>query len=280
MAQNLATKYAKKVAERFSLKSLTDSAVNQDYDWTGVVTVEVYSVDVPSMNNYTRTGSARYGTASELGTTKDTLTLTRDRSFTFTIDRGNWNESQMVTEAGKALARTIDEVVVPEIDQYRLAAMATAAINNDQWAPTYAAVSASNAYQIVLEMNELLSNNKVPVGNRILFVSAAFYKFLKLDNSFILASELGQKMLVNGQVGEVDGNKVVMVPSSYFPTEVDAILAHPSATVAPTKLEDYKTHDNPPGINGWLVEGRIIYDAFVLDAKVDGLAVHTTTPSS
>lgn len=280
MAQNLASKYDKKVAERFSLTSRTDAAVNQDYDWTGVVTVQVYSVDVPSMNNYSRTGSSRYGTASELGTTLDTLTLTRDRSFTFTIDRGNWNESQMVTEAGKALARTIDEVVVPEVDAYRLAAMATAAIANDAWAPTYAAVSASNAYQIILEMNEILSEAKVPTTKRILFVTPGFYKYLKLDNSFILNSESGQKMLVNGQVGVVDDNRVVVIPSSYFPYEVDAVLAHPVSTTAPTKLEDYKTHDNPPGINGWLVEGRIIYDAFVLDAKVDGIAVHTTTPSS
>lgn len=280
MAQNLAIKYAKKVAERFSLKSLTDKAVNKDYDWTGVVTVEVYSVDVPTMNNYSRTGSTRYGTASELGTTKDTLTLTRDRSFTFTIDRGNWNESQMVTEAGRALARTIDEVVVPEIDSYRLAAMSTAALANDHWAPSYEAVSASNAYQIVLEMNELLSEDKVPLPKRVLFVTPGFYKFLKLDNSFILASEMGQKARINGQVGEVDGNAVVVVPSSYFPSNTDAILAHPSATVAPQKLEDYKTHDNPPGINGWLVEGRIIYDAFVLDAKVDAIAVHNTDPSA
>lgn len=280
MAQNLATKYAKKVAERFSLKSLTDAAVNKDYDWTGVVTVEVYSVDVPSMNNYSRTGSARYGTASELGTTKDTLTLSRDRSFTFTIDRGNWNESQMVQEAGKSLARTIDEVVVPEIDVYRLAAMATAAISNGHWTPNYDPVSASNAYQIVLEMGELLDEDKVPTTRRVLFVSPAFYKYLKLDDDFTFASEIAAKRVINGQVGEADGNAVVKVPSSYFPTEVDAILAHPSVTVAPQKLEDYKTHDNPPGINGWLVEGRIIYDAFCLDAKVNGLAVHTTTPSS
>lgn len=42
---------------------------------------------------------------------------------------------------------------------------------------------------------------------------------------------------------------------------------HPVATVAPTKLEDYKIHQDPPGISGELVEGRIVYDAFVLDNK-------------
>lgn len=33
------------------------------------------------------------------------------------------------------------------------------------------------------------------------------------------------------------------------------------------KLESYKTHEDPPGINGTLVEGRICYDAFVLENK-------------
>ncbi|MFR7958918.1 MAG: hypothetical protein ACLU6P_00110 [Roseburia intestinalis] len=44
-------------------------------------------------------------------------------------------------------------------------------------------------------------------------------------------------------------------------------MCHPCATVAPTKLEDYKIHQDPPGISGSLVEGRICYDAFVLDNK-------------
>ena len=45
------------------------------------------------------------------------------------------------------------------------------------------------------------------------------------------------------------------------------MVAHPCATVVPTKLESYITHHNPPGINGDLVEGRVVYDAFVLDNK-------------
>lgn len=45
------------------------------------------------------------------------------------------------------------------------------------------------------------------------------------------------------------------------------MIAHPVATVAPTKLEDYRIHQDPPGISGDLVEGRICYDAFVLDNK-------------
>lgn len=49
------------------------------------------------------------------------------------------------------------------------------------------------------------------------------------------------------------------------------MLAHPCACVAPTKLEDYKIHADPPGISGSLVEGRICYDAFLLDNKLKAI---------
>lgn len=273
MAVNLAAKYSSKVDERFKLKSLTESAVNNNYDWEGVKTISVYSIPTVTMNNYSRTGLARYGTAAELDNTKTDYTLTRDRSFTFAIDRGNWQETQMVMEAGKALARQIDEVIVPEIDIYRLAAMATAATTAGNVSAA-TVITASNAYSSLLKATEKQADLKVPLENRIAFVKPSYFNFLKQDNTFIKASELAQNMLIKGQVGEVDGIKIVMVPSTYLPANTEFIVTNPIATVAPKKLEDYKTHDNPPGINGWLVEGRTIYDAFVLTNKVNAIYVH------
>jgi N4-gp56 family major capsid protein len=266
MAVNLASKYSSKVDERFKLKSLTESAVNNDYDWDGVKTVTVYSVPTVAMGNYTRTGLARYGTAAELDNTITNYTLSRDRSFTFTIDKGNFQETQMVMQAGKALARQVDEVIVPEIDIYRLSTMSAAAIAAGG-TPTPTSITSSNAYSSLLKATEYMSDNKVPLTGRIAFVTPQYYSFIKLDPSFIKNSDMGQQIMINGQVGTVDGVKIVVVPSSYLPANHAFIVVHPSATVAPKKLEDYKTHDNPPGINGWLVEGRTIYDAFVLTNK-------------
>lgn len=270
MAVNLATKYSPKVDERFRLKSLTEAAVHQDYEWEGVDTIKVYSIPTVAMGDYTRTGLARYGTAAELQDTVATYQLTRDRAFTFTIDRGNQMESMGVREAGKALARQNDEVIVPEIDIYRLAAYVTAAAANGG-RPTAANITASNAYSSFLTGNAYLDENKVPQVGRIAFVNPTFYNFLKLDPTFLKASDIGQQMLINGQVGEVDGVKIVKAPSTYFPTKTPFIIVHKSVMCSPKKLEDYKTHDNPPGINGWLCEGRIIYDAFVLDSKKKGV---------
>lgn len=274
MAVNLASKYEKKVAERFKLQSLTQSAINTDYEWTGVDTINVYSVPTVAMNNYTKTGLSRYGTAAELDNTLQTMKLTRDRAFTFTIDRANNQDTNGVMAAGKALARQLQEVIVPEIDIYRLAAMSAAAITNGHTATV--AITKANAYEQFLNANAVLDDKKVPVNGRIAFVTPAFYNFIKLDSTFVKASEIGQKMLINGQVGEVDGVKIVKVPTTYLPANHAFVIAHPAATVAAEKLEDYKTHDNPPGINGWLVEGRKRYDAFVLDAKKDALFAHKT----
>lgn len=271
MAVNLASKYSQKVDERFKLKSLTQAGVNNDYEWAGVNSVTVYSIPTVAMNDYTKTGTSRYGTAAELDNTVQTMTLTRDRSFTFTIDRGNYQDTQMTMQAGKALARQIDEVIVPEIDTYRLSSMASAAVAAGGWnnlaTGTTSPIDATNAYSELLAATEYFADNKAPNSGYIAWVSPAYYKYIKLDNNFILASEIGQKMKINGQVGEVDGIKIVRVPSSYLPASTDFIVAHSIATVAPNKLEDYKTHDNPPGINGWLVEGRKRYDAFVLANK-------------
>ena len=87
MAINYAEKYSPQVDERFNLGSLTTALVNNAYDWLGVATVKVYSVPTAEMNDYTLTGSNRYGTPAELNNEVQEMTLAKDRSFTFTIDK-------------------------------------------------------------------------------------------------------------------------------------------------------------------------------------------------
>jgi len=272
MAVNLASKYEKKIDERFKLKNMTEPAVNHDYSWDGVNAITVYSIPTVAMNNYTKSGLTRYGTAAELDNTVQTLTLSRDRAFTFTIDRGNKQDTQGVMDAGKALARQIDEVITPEVDSYRLSVISAAGIAAGGTAT--AALDASSAYKALLTAGEYMSDNKVPLAGRMAFVTPAYYSLIKQDNSFIKASEIAQNALIKGQIGEVDGVKIIVVPSSYFPANHNFIMTLQTATVAVNKLTDYKIHDNPVGVNGFLVEGRVRYDAFVLNNKNKAIYVH------
>ena len=91
MAINLAEKYSKKVQERYAAKSRTDSYAGHDYDFTGVKTIKIYSVDTVPMTDYTRSGTSRFGNLTELGDAVQEMTLAKDRAFTFSIDNGNKN---------------------------------------------------------------------------------------------------------------------------------------------------------------------------------------------
>lgn len=272
MAINYASKYDGKLVERFKLKSLTEAGVNREYEWAGVNSINVYTIPTVALNDYSLTGSSRYGTPTELQNTIQTMTVTKDRSFSITIDKKTMQDTPLESLAGKALAMETDELIIPEIDVYRLAAMSAAAIANSATATV--AITASNAYTNFLKATEWFGNKKIPQGERIAWVTYSFYSFLKQDPAFMLASDVAENMKINGMVGMCDGVKIVAVPSTYLPANHAFIMAHPSATVACKKLEDYKTHDNPPGINGALIEGRVRYDAFVLDTKKDALYAH------
>lgn len=272
MAINYASKYAQKIDEKFARESMTSPAINTDYDFVGVKTVNVYSVPTADMTDYSVTGTSRYGTPKELDNTVQELTMSMDRSFTFTIDRGTYNDTQMSNAAGAALQRQIREVVVPEIDKYRFEKICAGADTVKT-----GTITKTNAYDSFLTGAASLIENNVPLVGCVAFVSSDFYKNIKEDSSFIRNGDMSQQMLIKGQVGTIDGIPVIVVPKSYLPAKVEFIITNHASTTSPVKLSEYKIHDNPPGINGWLVEGRVYYDAFVLDNKKNAIYVFKTT---
>lgn len=275
MAINYAKKYAQKIDERFAQEALSTSAVNNDYDFVGVQTVYVYSIPTASMNNYSRTGTSRYGTPAEMENSVQEMTVTQDRSFTFTIDRGNYNDTQMANAAGTALQRQIREVIVPEVDKYRFAKICAGAENI-----AAGAVTPQNAHSLFLNGTTELIDNNVPIDGCTAFISSSFFRCIKQDASFVKNGDVSQEMMVKGQVGVIDGIPVVVVPKSYLPENVEFFIVNKAAVTSPIKLSEYKIHDNPPGINGWLIEGRVNYDTFVLESKKEGIYVHKSSATS
>lgn len=268
MAVNLAEKYSDKVDERFKQSSITEALINRDYDWTGVKTLKIYSIETVTPGDYTRSGTNRYGTPAELGDNLDEYTVTQDKAFTFTVDKGNDIEQLGVKNAGKALAREIDEEIVPMVDKYRLGKMIASAGIADT-----VTVTKTNAYETLLGAVEKLGDAKVPRAGRIIVAPNSFYTKIRLDDSFIKASDIAQNMLINGQMGSIEGMPLVLAPSDYFTEGTQFMIVHPIATTAPTRLNEYKIHIDPPGISGALVEGRTIYDAFVLKNKAKAIYV-------
>ena len=270
--KNLASRYAKEVDERFTRESQAAMALNNNYKFTGVQTVNVYSIPVVPMKDYNRSGLNRYGTPTDLTRNVQPLTVKKDRGYTFIIDKGDKIQSQMVMDAGQALARQIREVVVPEYDTYVFTTLAATATARGNYSTER--ITKSNAYEMFLAGQEALGNKNVPDKGRVAFCSYRFANFLKQDPSFVKYGNMSQEMVIKGVLGEVDGTKIVKVPSSRLPNGCAFILTHPIAATAPKILDEYKIHDNPPGISGWLVEGRFIYDCFVLNEKANAIYYH------
>ena len=94
---------------------------------------------------------------------------------------------------------------------------------------------------------------------------------MKRSKDIIMETDIAEDMRLRGVISNIDGAAVIKVPAVRLPENFGFMLAHPCACVAPTKLEDYKIHADPPGISGSLVEGRICYDAFLLDNKLKAI---------
>jgi hypothetical protein len=276
MAQNLATKFSSKVSERLNSESIVGDVTNKNYEWVGVNTVKVYSVDTMTMNDSSRGGDNRYGSPEEIGTTIQTWTLAEDRSFTGTIDALNSAQSMNVTKPGSILARQLREEVVPEVNTYVLQTIVTAGevANRDDIA-TDAATTSSNAYSDFLLIQANISNNLGKTTGRVAVMTADYYNMLK-QGGFVLASEKGQSSRHSGDLGTVDGCRVVIHTSSELPANTNLIITHADVTTFADVLTDYVTSKNPRGINGYLVEGRISYDAFVDTNKVNQIGIHKT----
>lgn len=274
--KNLAQKYSKTIDERFERESQAVLALNSHYDFNGVDTVKVYSIPVVPMTDYTRSGLARYGSPDDLQRNVQTLKVTKDRAFTFIIDRGDKLQSQMASDAGRALQRQLREVWVPEYDAYVFRTLAASATAHGSYSTE--AITKANAYEAFLKGMEALGNANVPDEGRVAFCSYGFANLLKQDSAFMRYGDSSQQMLSRGVIGEVDGCRIVKVPSSRLPAGAAFLIAHPLAATGPKQLEDYKIHDDPPGISGWLVEGRVIYDCFVLNEKAKAIYYHGSQP--
>lgn len=291
MAVNLVTEFTKHVDEVFTKESKKHLLTNQDFTWTGAHTIKVHKINSVPMTDYDRDGSnvgqvpeegepviwSRFGALSTVENSIEEFTLTKDRSFTFVIDKLDNDETGGVLAGASALARQQREVIIPEVDTYTYGKMVSGAGTTVTADPP---ISAENIYDAIIEGNSVLDDALVPETGRVLVVTPDTYRIMKKNSDIVLDTDIGENMRLNGVIANLDGLSVIKVPKSRLPEDFVFMIAHPVATVAPTKLAEYRVHSDPPGISGELVEGRICYDAFVLDNKKKAIYVLKNSPDT
>lgn len=278
---NVASLYEKKLEERFSIGSKTNAFAGKKYDFIGAKSIEIITADRVDLVDYTRSGQNRFGTIYELGDTKQTLTMTRDRAFTFSIDKANASDQFNVKQANARLKDHWDNVVTPEVDKWRLAKWAAGnglstgktILTN----ATPAALSKSNILEAIFNASAAMSDELVPTTNRVLFIGELDFVKFQLADQVVGGAQLNKQAVAQGYKGTIDGIQIVTVPSSYMPAKTGFIMKWKGATVDPIKLKTLRVQRTPLGIDGDVVEGHIYYDAFVLDAKCKGVYAYKTS---
>ena len=268
-------KYKKGLLDGFAKASETDGLFDHslDMEFSGVRTVHVKSLKTEPLQDYDRnknvgTGS-RYGQTKEVGNEEQTFTMTQDKSLSLSVDKGNNAEVMDKHKVGAIMKAEREEHIIPEVDTYRLKKWAQDAGMHE--ALTAAPTSDNIIEQIIKARNK--QRNKGVKGTVSLLIPYEYLDTLQLAKQWINLDSLGGKTLPKGTVGQIAGMNVLPVTDERMPDNAAFMMIHKKSVISPMKIKDFKGHVDPPGLSGDLIEFRMMYDAFVLGKRADGVLV-------
>ena len=298
---NLADKYSSKIVDKFYKDSVILGKTNKEYDWDGVKSIKVWTINTYAPTDYGKPSSdtaitgahARYGSTYEVADTVQTMTLTQDKAVSLSVDKGNNTEQMMIKNSGIVMARELREQFVPMFDKYCLARWSGLMTTAPSWASnvTVKADGVTLAKSAIVEAISAgvtaIRNNLTDVDDAYCFIGESDFAKLLLSPEFLAVDKLAERNLERGVMGKVRGLQIVPVPDSYLTTtgntnltaNLHFMIVKKSAVLAPTKIKDAKVHSDPVGISGALMEVRWLYDAFALDTKAKGIYVSKATAS-
>lgn len=268
MAINLASKYTEKILQEFTHASYIQNNVSGEYDLTGVRSLTIYTPVTVELNDYNRKATAnRFGTPTEMEDTIQELTMSQDKGFSITIDRGNNSDQMMIKEAGKMLGLQVNEQVVPFMDKYAFKQYAVnAGTVKGITKPTKATIVSA-----LMDAETALTNALVPAENRYVYIGASMYNLLRQSSEFLAVDTLANKALSKGVVGQIADMTVVKVPDSYLPEDCYFIVMYKNSGIMPVKIKTQRILKEVAGLDGSLLEGRYYFDAFVLGTRAAGI---------
>lgn len=288
----LVSKFLAAIDRAYKLLSKTADldALTEAPDFLGANEVKVLKLSMVGLGNYSRTTGYPAG---DITAAWETMQLAAERGRSFTLDRMD-NEESLGLVLGNLIGEWMRLHVAPEIDAYRIAQYASAAIAASNAATPATLSTSSDVITAVDAANLAMSEDEVPEEGRKLFITFTLYEKLKGAIDRTLANE----NRVSRAVKMLETTEIIPMPQARMYTEIklDAgatssaggfskgdsakdinfLLLHPSAVVQPVKLNQVKYFS--PEVNqlsdGHLWQYRLYHDAFVYDNRVNGVYVH------
>ena len=266
MAINLASKYAKQIDTVYTHESFVAPLAGGKYEFTGVKSLKVFAPITAELTDYDRDGG--YGKPNRMQNEVQEMIVSQDKGFSLLIDKGDASSANGTFAAGARMKQQIREQVTPMQDKYALAAYA----KNAGTVAGVAAPSGDKAvYKLLMGARTAMNNALVPADGRYCFIGATYAANL-IDMGVVVANpEIAGKNYTKGDIGRVLGFKIIEVPDDYLPADCFMLCVRSESVVNPHKIHDAKLHNDPIGYSGDVMEGRFLFDAFVLGKKAGGV---------
>ncbi len=181
-----------------------EGQINQQGD-----TVKINAIGAVTVGSYTK--NTDMSAAQTLDGTNTTLTIDQSKYFNFQVDDIDKVQQQpkvmaeAMREAGYALADTLDQYLAALWTQ-----IASANYIGTNAAPKTDVGTALYAYNYLIDLGVLLSNNNVPQEGRWCVVPPWFEAVMIKDSSrFGLATPQGEDRLQNGLIGRAGGFNIL-----------------------------------------------------------------------
>jgi hypothetical protein len=258
---NYASKYSKQIDQIYTHESFVAGIATGKFEFTGVKTLKVFAPQTVPVTDYD--ADEGYGTPKRMGNEVQEMMVSQDKKFSLIIDKGDATSTNGTMEAGARLRQQLNEQVVPTQDKYALAEYV-------KQAGTVAGVAAPTTekavYKLLLAARAALNNALVPMDGRYCFMGSSYVGNLLEAGMIVANPQVAGKNYTKGDVGRVLGFKIVEVPDTYLPDGAYFVCVRGDAIVNPHKVHD-ATSTKSELYNGERLNGRFLYDAFVLGKK-------------
>jgi len=273
-----------KQAEHLSLTNWMDANAGL-VQYNGGNTVKVPKISMDGLGDYDRDDGYPQGSVT---LEYETLTLTQDRGKKFQLDSQDVDETNFVANAGNVMGEFQRTKVIPEVDAYRLSAIATSAIEADEHC-TYGYTPAKDtiADAFIDGLNAVRDE-----GFESFVIHATYATLGALQKSVLKDNISVQNFTVGGiqlAIPSIDGNPIIATPKNrmYSAISIGAngyskgasaidtnfLIIPRTAPIGVNKANKPKiiTPEANQNADAWLVAYRRYHDLWVLENQMLGI---------
>ena len=283
----LAKAYLPLIDEVYKRESLTSrfDYTSERVRFIGADTVQVYKATMDGLANYGRNTGFVQGSVNGAW---ETMKLNEDRGVSLSVDVMD-NDETLGMAFGTLLSQFLRTQVVPELDAYRFAQMASfAGIGKAD--ETDITVGTTDVAEMLDVADQTMGDAEVPIDGRICFMSEKCYAGLKEN----ISRYLGNEGRVSRDVTTSNGMPIVRVPKNRFNTAItlndgtsefgykipattskpiNFLIVHPSSIVQIVKhvVPRIFSPEVNQTMDAWKLDYRVYHDIFQYENKQSGI---------